>query len=130
MKVKDIISLNKLLYGRFYQGSHSPEFQKTRIFPRISKDRSSMIFHLSKVKPLRLGLNTLSYDGAKLWKKFLWSNFLSAEGVYLTNESRRCSCERRIFLTFTIKRFLSHFLFFFSFFFFSFFSVLREYLSI
>ena len=31
--------------------------------------RSSQMFHIPKEKTLRFGLNTLSYDGAKLWNK-------------------------------------------------------------
>ena len=32
--------------------------------------RSSQMFYIAKGKTSRFGLNTLSYDGAKLWNKF------------------------------------------------------------
>ena len=56
----------------FFKENIPEELKRLFIFNKSVysyKTRSFQIFRVSKEKASRLGLNTLSYDGAKLWNK-------------------------------------------------------------
>ena len=74
LTVSDIFSLSKFLFMFDFIKENIPEdLKRLFIFNKSVhsyETRSSQMFHIPKRKTSRFGLNTLSYDAAKLWNKF------------------------------------------------------------
>ena len=74
LKANDIFSLIKLFFIFYFIKKNIPEDLKRLFFFNKSvhshETRSSQMFHIPKGKTSRFGLNTLSYDNAKLWNRF------------------------------------------------------------
>ena len=74
LKVQDAFTLNKLIFMFNYIKGFIPDELK-RLFT-FNYDihsyikRSSEVFHIPKKNTTRFGINTLSFNVAKLWSKF------------------------------------------------------------
>ena len=77
LKVKDIFSLTKLFLIFDFINENIPEELKTIFVINRSihsyQTCSSLAFHIPKAKTSIFGLNTLRYDDANLWNKFLFT---------------------------------------------------------
>ena len=66
--------MSKLLFMfNFIKENIAEELTRLFIFNKsvhLYETHSSQMFHISKGKTSRFGLNTLTYDGVKLWNKF------------------------------------------------------------
>ena len=57
----------------FIKGNIAEDLKRLFIFNKsvhLYESRSSQMFHIPKEKTSRFGVNTLSFDGGKLWNKF------------------------------------------------------------
>ena len=74
LKITDVFILQKLFFMLDSFNSKTPvELRQIFVFNKnihSYETRSSELFHLSKCNTTRYGLNSISYDGAKIWNEF------------------------------------------------------------